>query len=55
MNAVFCAETLYLYQKFKEMSHENSDRNYFDDSTSILAPVYIIIALGVAFGILFFG
>lgn len=35
-------------------SHD-SDRVYFDDSTSILAPVYIVIALLVIFGTLFFG
>jgi NADH-quinone oxidoreductase subunit L len=34
--------------------HHGSDRPYFDDSTSILTPVYIIIALIVIFGTLFF-
>lgn len=37
------------------MADQNSDRNYFDDSTSILAPVYIVVALGITFGVLFFG
>lgn len=35
--------------------HHAADRPYFDDSTSILAPVYIVIALIVVFGVLFFG
>ena len=35
------------------MSDQNSDRNYFDDSTSILAPVYIIVALLITFLVLF--
>lgn len=37
------------------MADQKSDRSYFDDSTSILAPVYIIIALGIAFLTLFLG
>jgi hypothetical protein len=37
------------------MSDQNSDGNYFDESTSIIAPVYIIIALGITFLTLFFG
>jgi hypothetical protein len=32
-----------------------SDHAYFDESTEILVPVYIIIALVVVFGVLFFG
>lgn len=28
---------------------------YFDDSTSILAPIFIVIALAVIFGTVFFG
>lgn len=35
--------------------HHAVDRPYFDDSTSILAPIFIIIALIVVFGVLFFG
>lgn len=35
--------------------HHESDRPYFDDSTSILTPVYIIIALIIIFGTVFFG
>jgi NADH-quinone oxidoreductase subunit L len=35
--------------------HHGGDRPYFDDSTAVLAPVYIIIALVVIFGTLFFG
>jgi len=36
-------------------AHPVSDRPYFDDSTSILVPVYIVIALIVIFGTVFFG
>ncbi|MBI3134527.1 MAG: hypothetical protein HYZ14_07590 [Bacteroidetes bacterium] len=32
-----------------------SERAYFDDSTSILTPVYVIIMLVIIFGVLFFG
>jgi hypothetical protein len=35
------------------MSSEKSDYNYFDESTSILAPIFIIIALVIIFGTLF--
>lgn len=35
--------------------HHGSDYTYFDDTTNILTPVYIIIALIVIFGIFFFG
>jgi len=46
----------YLSKKLEAMSDNNSEEgNYFDDSTSILAPVYIIVALGVTFLVLFFG
>jgi len=34
-------------------NHHGSDRPYFDDSTSILTPVYIAIALIVIFITLF--
>jgi hypothetical protein len=37
------------------MSDDNSDRNYFDDSTSILAPVYMALALLVTALVLFLG
>lgn len=37
------------------MSTEKSNHNYFDDSTSILVPIYTIIALVIIFGTLFFG
>ena len=35
--------------------HHGSDRPYFDESTSILTPVYIVIALIVIFVTLFCG
>lgn len=37
------------------MSTEKSDRPYFDDSTSILVPIYIVIALVIIFGTVLFG
>jgi hypothetical protein len=49
-------ETLYLYTKLRNMSADNnSDHDYFDESTSILAPVYMLIALLVIFLTLFLG
>lgn len=36
-------------------AHHGSDHAYFDESTSILVPVYIIIALVIVFGVVFFG
>ncbi|MBL7897016.1 MAG: hypothetical protein JNJ99_00685 [Crocinitomicaceae bacterium] len=36
-------------------SHHAAEGSYFDESTNILAPVYIILALIVVFGVLFFG
>lgn len=35
--------------------HHAAEHTYFDDSTTILTPVYVIIALIVIFGVLFFG
>lgn len=35
--------------------HHGSDYTYFDESTSILVPVFIILALVVIFGVVFFG
>lgn len=35
--------------------HHASEHAYFDDSTSILTPVYIVIALIIIFGVVFFG
>lgn len=32
-----------------------SDNSYFDESTSILAPVLIVVMLLIIFGIFFFG
>lgn len=37
------------------MSDQNSEHDYFDESTSILAPVYMLIALLVTGLVLFFG
>jgi len=34
---------------------DDSGNSYFDGSTSILAPVYIILAIGVILGVLFCG
>jgi len=45
---------LYL-QKIFIMSEEKSDRPFFDDSTSILVPIYVLICLVIIFGTLFFG
>ena len=35
--------------------HHGDDHVYFDDTTNVLSPVYIIIALIVIFGVVFFG
>lgn len=35
--------------------HHGDDHVYFDDTTNILSPVYIVIALIVIFGVVFFG
>ncbi len=35
------------------MSSEKSDYSYFDESTSILVPIYIVIAFIILFGTLF--
>jgi len=40
----------YLYEKELDMSDQNSDYNYFDESTSILAPALmavIIVVIGL--------
>lgn len=37
------------------MSEHKKERTYFDDSTLVLAPVYIIVALSIIFGTIFFG
>jgi len=37
------------------MSEEKSDHVYFDDSTSILVPIYVVLALVVIFGVVLFG
>jgi|GEM_PF-2557950 len=37
------------------MSAENSNRPYFDDSTSILVPIYVVICLVIIFGTILFG
>ncbi len=37
------------------MSDQNTEHDYFDESTSILAPVYIVLALLVTGLVLFFG
>jgi hypothetical protein len=37
------------------MSAEKSNRPYFDESTSILVPIYVAIALIVIFGTVLFG
>ncbi|MEO9532331.1 MAG: hypothetical protein ABJG68_08630 [Crocinitomicaceae bacterium] len=46
---------LLIFETKLEAMSDNSDNSYFDGSTSILAPVYIILALGVTLGVLFFG
>lgn len=28
---------------------------YFDDTTNVLTPLYIVLALGIVFGLIFFG
>ena len=48
-------KTTIFTKKLEAMADNNSEGNYFDESTSILATVYIIIALGITFGVLFFG
>lgn len=45
----------YIYQKLVNMSTENSNHNYFDESTDILAPVIIVGLLLVIFLTLFLG
>lgn len=32
-----------------------SDNNYFDESTAGIAPIYIVICLGILISILIFG
>jgi len=39
-------------------SHEHNEHNektYFDDSTDILTPIYIVIVLAAIFGLVFLG
>lgn len=55
-------KNIYLSKKFKDMSdhsdsdhsHDNSsDRPYFDESTSIIAPVFIALTLIITCLVLF--
>lgn len=37
------------------MSDNNKKYIYFDDTTNILSPLLIVLAIGMIFGLVFFG